>query len=700
MRAALDNLQPGEKYEGLYHASRARSDADWYVGMNLSRGVAALMQAGCFIGRVGTPTLAMIVRRDAEIANFRPKDYFEVVADVLTEEGPHRVALRYAPRSEEDRLWVRGEAQKIADAAAGQRGTLAVEQKTIKQAPPSPPALDDIQRAANQRFGWSAKKTLDLLQALYERHTCISYPRTDCTVLDETQWKDVNTILSHLHRPDILPAWPEGDWQPLKRKSVYDSSKMGDHPAIGPLPNPAPWDKLNADEKACYRLVAQFFMAFHLPDAEFLQTTISMPLAGVTFATAGRVPQVEGWRAMFPTATDTRKGGKGGKGGDPAAENKLPPVRNGMSAGVESASVVAKQTTPPDQYTEATLLTDMGGAAKYCKDPALKKRLSSEDVGGLKGDGISAKKATGIGTQATRAATIEKLKRWKYVGEQGRKIVSTAKGRTLINSVEQWVPEYTFPDLTASWKIDQEAIRAGQKTYDDFVEQVIEACTSAVDKLRSLASDAVLAVGKPVADGTLCPASSEPVIDMGEYWKFPGYPDVRASKIILTRQMQLSEFVEVFKNAPEPGSVLDGYVGKAKPPEKVAKPFKAALKYAPDPETKRSFAFVFPDRPAGSSNGSFITVDGVRCFPEIAHRKMSEDEYRQILASGKQGMEFEFVSQRTTRPYKARVVYNPKAKPYPKFELVFDNDHAGGHSNGQGQSKQSAGARKPAGRGR
>lgn len=693
MRDALNNLQPGEKYEGLGEATKGRSDGDWLLGMNLSRAMSAMMKASCSMGRVITPTLALVVRRDAEIANFKPRDYFEVIAAVRTDEGSHQVALSYAPTKEEDRLWIKADAQAIAEAAQGQRGTLKVEQKTTRQSPPSPPALDDIQKAANTRYGWPAKMTLDLLQALYETHKCISYPRTESTAMTEDQWKDVNTILNHLRRPGILPGWPEGDWQPMKRKSAYNDAEVGDHPALGPLPNPAPWDRLSEDEKKCYSLVAQFFVAFHLPDYEALKTTISMPLAGKTFSTAGSVPKVEGWKVMFPSA--------GSKKGAADAENTLPPVRDGMAAAVSSASVASKQTRPPDSYNEATLLADMADAAKFEKDPELRRRLGSEEVGGLKGDGITVKKAKGLGTPATRAATIEKLKRWEYVTVSGRKLTSTTGGRHLVRSVEKWMPEYANPGLTALWEIEQENIRAGKQTYRAFLDQIIDACTATVEKLREHAPADVLAVGGAVQDGTLCPASGEPVIDMGEYWKFPGYPDVRASKTILGRPMQLSEFVQAFKNAPEPGDVLEGYMGKPKPGEKEGKPFKAALKYAPDPETKKAFVFVFPDRPAGSTTGNFITVDGVRCFPEIAHRKMSEDEYRQILKSGKEGVEFDFFSHTKQKAYKAKVVYNPKAKPYPKFELVFSNDRAGGgQSNGQGQAKAAAGARKPAGRGR
>ena len=693
MREALNDLQPGEKYEGLGEATKSRSDGDWMLGMNLSRAMSAMTNSRCSMGRVVTPTLALVVRRDRAIANFKPRNFYEVIAIVRTDEGGHQVALSYGPRDEDDRMWERSEAQAIADAAQGHRGKLAVEQKVVRQSPPSPPDLTAIQQAANNRYGWSAKMTLDLLQQLYEIHKCISYPRTDSKAMTEAQWKDVPTILKHLQRPGILPGWPAGAWEPIKRKSAYDDAKVGDHPAVGPLTNPAPWDRLSEDEKRAYSLVSQFYVAVHLPDNEALKTTISMPIAGKTFSTSGSVPKVEGFKIMFPSGAAK----KGGKGGAEAPETTLPPVEDGMAATVASTSIPTKQTKPPENYTEATLLGDMENAAKFESDPQLRKRLGSDEVGGLKSDGIAVKKATGLGTPATRAGTIEKLKRLEYITVSGKKLLSTGSAQHLIGSVEKWMPEYAGPGLTALWEIEQEDIRAGKSSYRKFMDGIIGACTKVVESLRTHAPAAVLAVGKAVADGTLCPTSGEPVIDMGDFWRFPGYPKVRASKLMIGREMKLSEYVEVFKNEPEPGTTLEGFIGKVKEGEKVGKPFSAALKYAPDPEKNRAFAFVFPERPGGVGS-NHIVIDGVKCFSTFAHRDMSEADYRKILASGKTGVEFEFISTRTTKPYTAFVFYNPKATPFPKFEMRFSKNEAGGRgAGGEGQAQP---ARKSGGRGR
>ena len=660
LRKALASLRPGQSTVPLYDAARARSCADWLVGMNLSRALTAAClppgsKSNYAVGRVVSPTLALVVRRDRAIRNFVARDYFEVMADVRTLQGSHQVSLRYAP-TEEKRLWEQGQAAQIAAAAKGTKGSLQVAQSMVKKAPPSPLSLGDLQKAANRRLKWSAKKTLQIAQALYEKHKAITYPRSDCSFLPDEQWPDVPKLLEHLRRPGILPAWPPGNWEPLRRKSVWNTAKIGDHHAIIPTGLPAPWDQMDADERSCYQMVAQYYVGCLLADAEALQTVISLPAAGVIFEARGSVPKVMGWRVVFPAVK--------------SEEVEFPPVEDGMEASVEDAKVEGKKTKPPAAYTEASLLTDMEDVAKYVADPRLQKVLRSEIVAGT-----DAARTRGIGTVATRADTIEKLKRTKCIEAVGSKLVSLVHGQQLIGELEKRLPEYADPGLTALWEIDQEEIVAGKQTFEGFITKAAAACTGAVDKLRAAAPPEALAQGQPSDEGTMCPKSGRPVLDMGDHYNFPGYPTIRCWKTIAKRTCSAADFAQAFAAAPNPGPFLDGFEsGKGKA-------FKAALHYAPNPETGKNFQFVFPDTEGAEGQRlDFYTLaeaPGVRCWHTFLQRPMSEEDYRRIIGAGKQGCRLDGFKSKGGNSFGATVVFDAKAKPHPKFNLEFDSERAG-----------------------
>jgi DNA topoisomerase-3 len=529
VKRALANLKQGRETEPLYRAALARSRADWLVGMNLTR--AATMKLGngpgvLAVGRVQTPTLALVVRRDELIENFRSRNYFELVADVAA--GAHRLSLKHAP-GEDDRLYDRPAADALAQRAQGARGPLVVKSERKRQAPPRLFSLLTLQAAANKKWGWSADKTLDVAQALYETHKATTYPRSDCPFLPNEQEAHVPAILKHLAGVPGLEAHAMLG-KPEIRKSVFDSKKITAHHAIIPTTAPAPWQKMSADEQALYLLVATHYLAVLYPDHEYQHTTISLDANGVPFKATGRVPLVAGWRAVFgedlPDEDDKKDVGDD--------NTTLPPVADGTAAVAESVRVEEKRTTPPARYTEGTLLKDMAAIAKYVSDPAKKAKL---------------KETSGIGTEATRASIIEKLKNAKipFLVTKGRSILSSTAGRELIHRLPAVLAD---PGETAVWEDRLEAIAQGQENIENFIDGINAKVAVLVDELRNVASNTVATPNTPNAPA--CPLCDKPMRlrsgSRGSFWGCSGYPACKGTR---NDESSKQEVVNLAEPAPK-----------------------------------------------------------------------------------------------------------------------------------------------------
>lgn len=433
-RKALTELKDGRATEPLYWASQARSRADWLIGMNATRAYTLLARAAGedgarHVGRVQSPTLALVVRRDREIEAFRERTYYELTADVQQPGGT--LTLRHAP-DEEARIFERDQAQALAQRAQGAQGALAVTQTEKRAAPPKLFSLSRLQKAASSRWGWPVDHTLEVAQALYDKGLT-SYPRTGATYLPDEQRPDVPRIVEALGQLPPLARHVAGVITngPVMRDSVFSSAEIEksgeDHHAIAPTGDMAGIERLNADERALYLLIAQHYIAALLEDYRYAETRVDFDAAGVPFHAVGRVPLAQGWRSVFDNADPDQDG-------EDDDADLLPSVVDGALGTVQSVTLDAKKTRPPKRYTEGALVMDMAAIAKFATDPKIKARL---------------RETSGIGTEATRAAIVKNLRERGYLEAQGKFIVSTARGRAHIDSLH---PSLRDPVLTAVWE--------------------------------------------------------------------------------------------------------------------------------------------------------------------------------------------------------------------------------------------------------
>jgi DNA topoisomerase-3 len=537
IRAGFAGLRPGAELEALAGAARCRSEADWLVGMNATRAVTVSSRAAAprprdprpprrgqrgrsdsplySIGRVQTPTLAILVRRELEIRQFRPRDYWEVRGVFVPTGAPpdatEKVTATWGVAQPDgkairSRLGERALAESIAargDAAAGGPDGAIVErlrQKRVREAPPLLFDLTSLQRTANRRYGLSATATLAAAQALYERHKILTYPRTDSRHLTSDMGKELPKLFGALAAlPDYAPfAAPLLASPPARSRRVFDDGKVSDHHAIVPTGKPVHLDDLSRDERRIFDLVARRFLgAFH-PDAEFALTDVVIrvgapaaePRAGAeprgddaaadeTLLTAlppppdryrarGRVRLVAGWQAVAQIgegrAADGERGARGQPGdGDVGAE--LPPLSEGQRLDGK-LEVLTKQTRPPPRHTEATLLSAMESAGREISDEELR----------------AAMRDSGLGTPATRAATIETLIRRTFVARDGKNLVPTDMGIGLIDALPE--KSLASPELTGAWEARLSRIARGEETRAAFMADISRYVSDVVSAIR------------------------------------------------------------------------------------------------------------------------------------------------------------------------------------------------------------------------
>ncbi len=474
IKSGFEDLRPGEKYDPLAKAAVCRSRADWLVGMNFTRAYTRKLNSMFTVGRVQTPTLAMVVRRHLEIQNFVPKDYWEINA--IMEDFS---ALWFNPDADEypSRIDSHEKAAQMAERLKGVQAAVQSAKKTAKkQAPPSLYDLTTLQRDANSRYSMTAADTLATLQTLYEKKKVVTYPRTDSRYLSDDIFPTIEKRLA------ALPGDYEGYLEhlrknrPKKDKKVFDNSKVSDHHAIIPtekkVVDTSGW---TTAEKNVYDLVARRFLAVFYPDHQYLSTTIIIKADGESFKATGKVVTDEGWRIIYPKKQQSEKN-PDAAGEDEENDQSLPDLKKGDTRIISDAALLTRKTKPPAAYTESTLLQAMETAGKLIESEELREAI----------------KDSGLGTPATRAEIIEKLIKVEYMLRDKKKLIPTPKGIQLVTLA---AAEITSPELTGSWEKRLSDISRGRDNDEDFMQAITAFVCSIVDQIKT--SSALRAAALP-----------------------------------------------------------------------------------------------------------------------------------------------------------------------------------------------------------
>ena len=508
VRRALAGLRDNREYDRLKTAAELRQRGDWLVGMNLTRAytLAGQRQGGdgvLSVGRVQTPTLALVVGRCLAIEGFTPKDFFTVAAvfsiplsshaDRSTKTKPFSATWKpneSIPTDEEGRVLDRRHADAARAAVEGRPACVArFEAKEKEQPPPPPFSLSALQQAANKHHGLGAQAVLDLAQELYEARLT-TYPRTDCAYLPESQWHEARQVLAGL--PAEYAALARQADTSL-RSQAFDDKKVTAHHAI--VPTGQPPGQLTGPQRLVYDLVVRAYLAQFFPPCRYRDTRIAVEVAGETFETTGITPLEPGWKTVY-TGHGTEGGqdaggegqeGQGGPGQPETKGNPLPAIKTGDTGTCDKAETIAKKTTPPSHYTEGTLIAAMTRIHQMVADPELKKRL---------------KETAGIGTEATRAGIIENLKKRRFIVEKGKKLVDTPTGRALIQALPEPVKS---PGLTGLFEQLLKGVEEGTVSPDRFMEQQI----AFVRKYVTHAAENRTASLAPAADAQEAPPCPE-----------------------------------------------------------------------------------------------------------------------------------------------------------------------------------------------
>ncbi|SFC28616.1 DNA topoisomerase-3 [Polaromonas sp. OV174] len=494
IREGFASLRSDEQMLPLADAARCRSEADWLVGINGTRAMTAFnsRDGGFFlttVGRVQTPTLSVVVEREEKIRKFVSRDYWEIHASFQAEAGDYpakwfdpkwKKAAANADNAEPDaelkadRLWTEREARAIADAVRGQKASVTEESKPTTQAAGLLFDLTSLQREANGKFGFSAKTTLSIAQSLYERHKALTYPRTDSRALPEDYVPVVRQTfemladsgMKHL-APHAATALKGGYIKPSKR--IFDNAKVSDHFAIIPTLQ-APHGLSEAEQKL-YDLVVRRFMAVFFPSAEYQVTTRISAVAGHSFKTEGKVLVKAGWLAIYGKEAQDETDDKDGKDG-----KTLVPVKPGELVLAETVDAKGLKTRPPARYSEATLLGAMEGAGKTIDDDELREAMQEK----------------GLGTPATRAATIEGLIAEKYMLREGRELIPTAKAFQLMTLLRGLgVEELSRAELTGEWEHKLAQMEQGKLSRETFMAEIAAMTENLVNKAKGYDRDTI-----------------------------------------------------------------------------------------------------------------------------------------------------------------------------------------------------------------
>src|SRR3954469_15078174 len=476
IRDAFGTLRPGSEFELLEQAARSRSEADWIVGMNATRAATIRLRSSfdgaVSLGRVQTPTLAIVARREVEIREFKPEPYWlvDAVVEPVAGERGRRYSGRYHAGSQ-PRLKTAAEAQAVVAAVQGRPGSIAKREKTTrKERAPLLYDLTSLQRDANTRFGFSARRTLAAAQRLYEEHKALTYPRTNSRFLPSDMVGEIKPtaggVGTHGEYAKAAAYVTRLDVLPLGR--VINDAKVTDHHAIIPTNAEHRLDKLSDDDRRVYDLVARRFLAVFHPDAVFENTRLETVVAEHVFRTSGRVLIEAGWRGVYgeESPEDQRAADD-----DDAVSQQLPRLERGEDVTTESVAAEEKVTKPPRRYSDASLLGAMETAGKLVDDDEMREAM----------------KDSGIGTPATRAAIIERLIDVGYVERDGPSLVCTEKGLGVIRLLDDHA--LTSPSLTGDWESRLAKIEQGEEARQRFMADIAQFAGATVTTLDEKLKD-------------------------------------------------------------------------------------------------------------------------------------------------------------------------------------------------------------------
>jgi DNA topoisomerase III len=698
IRDGFAKLKPDAQMLPLADAARCRSEADWLVGINGTRALTAFnsRDGGFFlttVGRVQTPTLSIVVEREEKIRKHVSRDYWEVRGAFAAQAGEYE-GKWFDPKWKKDddlerradRLWNRADADAIAAAAVGKPASVSEETKPTTQSCGGLYDLTTLQREANSRFGFSAKTTLSLAQALYEKHKVLTYPRTDSRFLPEDYVevaKQTAAMIAEENLPGPLQALSQHARTALKNgyikptKKIFDNTKVSDHFAI--IPTLQAPKSLSEIEAKLYDLVVKRFLAVFFPPAEFSVTTristvkVAVPGVGeeLNFQTNGKVLVKPGWLAVYGKEVQED-------------DANLVAVAKGEVVITAETDVKSLQTKPPARYTEATLLSAMEGAGKLIDDEELRAAMNEK----------------GLGTPATRAATIEGLLTEKYMLREGRELIPTAKAfqlMTLLRGLD--VKDLTKPELTGDWEFKLSEMEKGRLKRDDFMAEIAAMTASLVQKAKGYDRDTI--PGDYATLKARCPKCGGVVKENYRRFTCVGKAGAAATddaategcgfsigKIPGSRSFELHE-VEQFLRDKKIGP-LEGFRSKA------GWPFSAELALVYDEELanwKLEFDFGDDARKAAEDGepvdfgaqtslgtcpkcqshvfehggnyvcehavGATITCD-FKSGKIILQQPVAAVQMQKLLASGKTDLLENFISNKTKRKFKAFLAYDKK----------------------------------------
>ncbi|MET5489521.1 DNA topoisomerase III [Klebsiella variicola] len=456
IRAALKDLRPGQATLGMYHAGLGRARADWLIGMNLSRLYTLRAAESGFdgvisVGRVQTPTLALVVRRDREVASFVPKPYWQVKAHLSA--GGLTFPAQWVPAKvytdEEKRCVHQNIAQQVAQLCrqTGRAVVTECETKREKLAAPLAFSLGSLQQACGRLWDMSPQQVLDIAQSLYEKHKATSYPRTDCGYLPESMREEIPGVLDAIGRtdPECVPLLTRIDRAFISR--IWNDKKIKAHYGIIPTRTAFQLSALTDPERNVYLLIRRNYLAQFLPLHESDITRLQFDIGGQLFRTTGRTEAIKGWKVLFEKAGDEDVQE------DDEAAQVLPPLSQNDVCAVTDAEVSQLMTRPPPHYTFATLIGAMMNAAAFVTDIALRKVLKDN---------------AGLGTEATRAGIIEQLLNRRFIVRKGSKLMATELGTDVIDALP---PQLTEPGMTALWEQALDEVAAGRMSLNDFLQR-------------------------------------------------------------------------------------------------------------------------------------------------------------------------------------------------------------------------------------
>ena len=446
IREGFDSLRPREKYAGLYQSALCRSQADWLVGMNASRAFTLSYGALLSVGRVQTPTLAILVRRLIEIRDFKPEEYYTLSCDFGDYKGQW-----FDPAVKEDKLAGRIKdqetAQNLVKKLKGKTGRVTdIVKEDKKDWPPQLFDLTNLQREANRILGFTADKTLKTAQSLYETRKAITYPRTDSRYLPQDMLGRVYKGMENLAEPyaSLTEVIEKKDGKLPYSRRLFDDAKVSDHHAIIPTPQKTSPDKLSPDERALFDLIVRRFIAAFCPAHTYEATRVITAAEGEQFKTLGKTVRDEGWKKVY---------GQWKAGKEKDEEAPLPELSVGDERHIKSAKSKKESTKPPPPHTDASLLASMENAGREIDDETLREQM----------------KGSGLGTPATRAGIIERLIQVGYARRQGKALVATEKGEKLILVTP---PEISSPEMTGKWELALSEIAGDKRDINRFMQGI------------------------------------------------------------------------------------------------------------------------------------------------------------------------------------------------------------------------------------